>query len=312
LLKTSVKVSLVANRDEIFLMLVVEPFGLDERLILGSLPRGAIMKLLQSIGVLFKSVGGIAKVLLLDVPVGAAFFGACFSGYLLTQSPPAKAEEPVLAQGQGSSPTLPDTDSRKPLVEQSGTESSATDDLRTPLPTIQNAPERTVFPFAYKYVGNVSTKKFHRPGCWYAQAMWSRRKRQFEFRKQAIDGGYLPCRCCLPQQWLTCRAAIKQATAVPDNDTDGSAGILAHQETWNKPPPPAPLQPMPGANSNASSRDFDHKEVSINQPQRASMSSQPNPAFQADLSTSKRAQKSAKAWAKKEKNDAKKKKSRSG
>jgi len=46
------------------------------------------------------------------------------------------------------------------------------------------------------YHGNVSSKKFHRPGCryYYCKNCTAR----FTSREQAIQAGYVPCKVCKP------------------------------------------------------------------------------------------------------------------
>jgi hypothetical protein len=72
------------------------------------------------------------------------------------------------------------------------TKSSDRNDSQTPgLATTQTeAP--------YKYVGNSFSKKFHRPWCPFQQVMNAHHAVFFQFRKDAIEAGFLPCRYCLP------------------------------------------------------------------------------------------------------------------
>ncbi|HEY9731443.1 MAG TPA: hypothetical protein V6C89_05990 [Drouetiella sp.] len=59
-----------------------------------------------------------------------------------------------------------------------------------------------------KYWGNSFSLKFHRPSCPFAKAMSAHHVMFFNFRKQAVDLGQLPCRYCLPPDWTSVRAAI--------------------------------------------------------------------------------------------------------
>jgi len=59
-----------------------------------------------------------------------------------------------------------------------------------------------------KYWGNSFSLKFHRPSCPFAKAMSAHHVMFFNFRKQAIDSGQVPCRYCLPPNWTTVRATI--------------------------------------------------------------------------------------------------------
>ena len=52
-----------------------------------------------------------------------------------------------------------------------------------------------------KYVGNTYSKKFHRPSCLFAEAMYKRRRLDFHFRFEAVERGFNPCRWCLPKRW---------------------------------------------------------------------------------------------------------------
>jgi hypothetical protein len=60
----------------------------------------------------------------------------------------------------------------------------------------------------YKYVGNLSSLKFHRPWCPFAKVMSPTKMSLFHFRKDAIAQGFSPCRYCLPPFWTTVRAKI--------------------------------------------------------------------------------------------------------
>lgn len=59
-----------------------------------------------------------------------------------------------------------------------------------------------------KYWGNSFSLKFHRPSCPFAKAMSAHHVMFFNFRKQAVDSGQVPCRYCLPPNWTTVRATI--------------------------------------------------------------------------------------------------------
>ncbi len=60
----------------------------------------------------------------------------------------------------------------------------------------------------YKYLGNVVSLKFHRPGCPYGQIMARPKRIFFQYRYQAIEQGFKPCRFCLPPVWKTVRARL--------------------------------------------------------------------------------------------------------
>jgi hypothetical protein len=64
----------------------------------------------------------------------------------------------------------------------------------------------------YKYIGNSSSFKFHRPSCPFARAMWRGHIIKFHYRKQAIDAGQKPCRYCLPPFWKSVGAKILKDT----------------------------------------------------------------------------------------------------
>ncbi|MBS1953082.1 MAG: hypothetical protein JST89_02790 [Cyanobacteria bacterium SZAS-4] len=59
-----------------------------------------------------------------------------------------------------------------------------------------------------KYWGNSFSLKFHRPSCPFAKAMSAHHVMFFNFRRQAIDSGQVPCRYCLPPNWTTVRASL--------------------------------------------------------------------------------------------------------
>ena len=48
------------------------------------------------------------------------------------------------------------------------------------------------------YIGNKSSRVFHRPSCPYGQKISGRNRIIFRSRKDAIDIGYTPCRQCRP------------------------------------------------------------------------------------------------------------------
>lgn len=51
---------------------------------------------------------------------------------------------------------------------------------------------------SYKYIGNSSSNKFHRPWCPFEQVMRARRAVFFHSRKEAISAQFSPCHYCLP------------------------------------------------------------------------------------------------------------------
>jgi Metal binding domain of Ada len=76
----------------------------------------------------------------------------------------------------------------------------------------------------YKYIGNTFTHIFHRPSCPFAKKMWTGHMILFQFRKQAIEDQYSPCRYCLPPFWLAVHASLKspQPQSVPAFEPDTS------------------------------------------------------------------------------------------
>lgn len=60
----------------------------------------------------------------------------------------------------------------------------------------------------YKYLGNMVSLKFHCPGCPYGQIMARPKRIFFQYRYQAIEQGFKPCRFCLPPVWKTVRARL--------------------------------------------------------------------------------------------------------
>ena len=61
----------------------------------------------------------------------------------------------------------------------------------------------------FKYTGNLSSRKFHRPRCPYSRMMCDYKRVRFHFRRQAVSEGYEPCRYCLPARWTTVTCAIR-------------------------------------------------------------------------------------------------------
>ncbi|MBC7345230.1 MAG: thermonuclease family protein, partial [Clostridia bacterium] len=49
-----------------------------------------------------------------------------------------------------------------------------------------------------KYIGNASSKKFHRPDCEWAAKIASKNRVEFTTREAAIAAGYEPCKVCRP------------------------------------------------------------------------------------------------------------------
>jgi hypothetical protein len=60
----------------------------------------------------------------------------------------------------------------------------------------------------FKYVGNSFSSKFHRPSCMFAKCISSYHAVFFAQRHNAIEGGYTPCRWCLPPNWKTVHLII--------------------------------------------------------------------------------------------------------
>lgn len=77
----------------------------------------------------------------------------------------------------------------------------------------------------YKYIGNGSSGKFHRPSCPFAKVMGRSRRIFFRFRRDAIESTFVPCRYCLPPSWRS--VSCKLLKPVGQKDTaDKSAGQL--------------------------------------------------------------------------------------
>lgn len=49
-----------------------------------------------------------------------------------------------------------------------------------------------------KYIGNVRSKKFHRPDCEWAQKIAPGNRVEFKTRDEAVEAGYVPCKVCNP------------------------------------------------------------------------------------------------------------------
>lgn len=60
----------------------------------------------------------------------------------------------------------------------------------------------------FKYVGNNSSSKFHRPSCAFAKCISHNHLVYFQRRFNAIDAGYLPCRYCLPPDWKSVHLVV--------------------------------------------------------------------------------------------------------
>lgn len=51
---------------------------------------------------------------------------------------------------------------------------------------------------AYKYIGNMNSKKFHLLNCTWAEKISDKNKIYFKSRDEAIKNGYEPCKVCNP------------------------------------------------------------------------------------------------------------------
>ena len=49
-----------------------------------------------------------------------------------------------------------------------------------------------------KFIGNSSSKKFHKPACQWAQKISSSNRIAFSSRDEAVKSGYSPCKVCHP------------------------------------------------------------------------------------------------------------------
>ncbi len=153
----------------------------------------------------------------------------CASALLLNQSacadetvPASQAETksncPASSSGEDSTAeqtdSLPEAQTGGPLDVQSGNAERGAQSIQ---PKEQNLP--------LKYIGNSFSLKFHRPSCPFAKAMWSERVVLFHFRKEAISGGFKPCRYCLPPVWksVSCKLLPRSAPAssLGQNRTSG-------------------------------------------------------------------------------------------
>ncbi|HIA53215.1 MAG TPA: hypothetical protein EYN91_14190 [Candidatus Melainabacteria bacterium] len=76
-----------------------------------------------------------------------------------------------------------------------------------------------------KYIGNMESRKFHKPSCPYARVMAHSKRMQFHFRRQAVACGHNPCRYCLPPVWTVVKARL--LTPV-NNDKDPRADPGTH------------------------------------------------------------------------------------
>ena len=63
-----------------------------------------------------------------------------------------------------------------------------------------------------KYWGNSFSLKFHRPSCKFARAMNAQHVIFFNFRREAVAAGQVPCRYCLPPIWTTTSIKILPQT----------------------------------------------------------------------------------------------------
>ncbi len=72
--------------------------------------------------------------------------------------------------------------------------------------------------YPIKYWGNSFSLKFHRPSCPFAKAMSAHHVMFFNFRRQAVDSGQVPCRYCLPPNWTTVRATLWHPAELPKKD----------------------------------------------------------------------------------------------
>lgn len=79
------------------------------------------------------------------------------------------------------------------LLANAPTTSTATSTIwptATPAPTHQ--------PIYASYIGNKSTKKFHRPDCGSAKQIAQNNVTSFSSREEAVNQGYQPCKRCKP------------------------------------------------------------------------------------------------------------------
>ncbi|MBX9571310.1 MAG: hypothetical protein K2X77_20610 [Candidatus Obscuribacterales bacterium] len=61
---------------------------------------------------------------------------------------------------------------------------------------------------AYRYIGNLISNKFHRPGCTFGESMAKKKRIHFQYRRDAIESGMKPCNWCLPRWWKSVHCRI--------------------------------------------------------------------------------------------------------
>ncbi|MBI2811535.1 MAG: hypothetical protein HYX67_12020 [Candidatus Melainabacteria bacterium] len=108
-------------------------------------------------------------------------------------------------------------------------------------------PESATLPI--KYWGNSFSLKFHRPSCPFAKAMSAHHVMFFNFRRQAVDSGQVPCRYCLPPNWTTVRASIwhpaelsKLDSPMPERNSQSSNVSAVPTQIPNQVPTQVPTQ----------------------------------------------------------------------
>lgn len=81
-----------------------------------------------------------------------------------------------------------------------------------------------------KYWGNSFSLKFHRPSCPFAQAMSANHVIFFNFRKEAVEAGQVPCRYCLPPTWNSVKAVLLNPAHQPSSPASQAPGREAQPQ----------------------------------------------------------------------------------
>jgi hypothetical protein len=104
----------------------------------------------------------------------------------------------------------------------------------SPTPTSETLP--------IKYWGNSFSLKFHRPSCPFAKAMSAHHVMFFNFRRQAVDSGQVPCRYCLPPNWTTVRASIWHPAELSKQTSDSADSSMPEPNPESMNAPAIPTQ----------------------------------------------------------------------
>ena len=99
--------------------------------------------------------------------------------------------------------------------------------------------------YPIKYWGNSFSLKFHRPSCPFAKAMSAHHVMFFNFRRQAVEAGQVPCRYCLPPNWTTVRAALWHPAELLKKDLSTPEPTFEPVDAPSIPPIPPQLPKLP-------------------------------------------------------------------